>query len=197
VSDVLTVAREHFPDWYPLVLCGFRTGSASCSGCSGAIWIGEKASSTFNAHGCAPRGRRRKNGEDRTVDMSQQLRAELRLWRLKQSQVWMKRGLSRPAVVFPSTVGTPLDDSNVRKAFAAILRKADVRHRNVHAMRHTFISLLLQLGESPAYLQKQAGHKSMDITINVYGHFIPGGNRAAVDRLDDVSPKRGKASTAA
>jgi hypothetical protein len=26
-------------------------------------------------------------------------------------------------------------------------------------------------------VQKQAGHKSMDITINVYGHFIPGGNR--------------------
>ena len=27
----------------------------------------------------------------------------------------------------------------------------------------------------------------MDITINVYGHFMPGGNRAAVDRLDDIA----------
>jgi hypothetical protein len=26
----------------------------------------------------------------------------------------------------------------------------------------------------------------MDITINVYGHFMPGGNRSAVDRLDDT-----------
>jgi hypothetical protein len=30
----------------------------------------------------------------------------------------------------------------------------------------------------------------MDITINVYGHFIPGGNRSAVDRLDDTLPER-------
>lgn len=102
----------------------------------------------------------------------------------------MKRGLKRPDLVFPSNVGTPFDDANVRKFFAAIVKKADLRHRNMHAMRHTFISLLLQNGESPAYVQKQAGHKSMDITINVYGHFIPGGNRSAVDRLDDMLPEK-------
>jgi integrase len=60
----------------------------------------------------------------------------------------------------------------------------------MHAMRHTLISLLLQNGESPAYVQKQAGRKSMDITINVYGPFIPGRNRSAVDRLDDLLPER-------
>ena len=57
-------------------------------------------------------------------------------------------------------------------------------------MRHTFVSLLLQNGESPAYVSKQAGHRSMDITINVYGHFMPGGNRNAVDRLDDTLPEK-------
>lgn len=93
-------------------------------------------------------------------------------------------------MAFPSTVETPHDDSKARKAFAAIERKADLRHGGIHAMRHTFISLLLQNGESPAYVQKQAGHKSMDITINVYGHFMPGGNRAAVDRLDETEPER-------
>jgi integrase len=92
-------------------------------------------------------------------------------------------------VIFPLSVGTPLDDSNVRKAFMAIVKKADLRHRSIHAMRHTFISLLLQLSESPAYVQKQARHKSMDITINVYGHLMPGGIRAAVDRLDDMPRK--------
>lgn len=39
-------------------------------------------------------------------------------------------------------------------------------------------------------MQKQAGHKSMDITINVYRHFIPGGNRSDVDRLDDLMPEK-------
>ena len=65
-------------------------------------------------------------------------------------------------------------------------------------MRHTYISLLLQNGESLAFVQKQAGHKSMDITLNVYGHFIPGGNREAVDRLDEKpSTTRTKAEPAA
>ena len=29
------------------------------------------------------------------------------------------------------------------------------------------------------------GHKSIQITVDIYGHLVPGGNRAAVDRLDD------------
>jgi integrase len=80
--------------------------------------------------------------------MSHQLRAELRLWHAKQSQAWLKRGLKRPDLVFPSNVGTPFDDANVRKVFTVLVKKADLRHRNLHAMRHTFISLLLQNGES-------------------------------------------------
>jgi hypothetical protein len=50
--------------------------------------------------------------------------------------------------------------------------------------------LLLQNGESPANVQKQAGHNSMDMTINVYGYFIPGGNPSAVDGLDDILPEK-------
>lgn len=113
-----------------------------------------------------------------------QVRAELWLWRRRQAAACLKRGLSRPKLVFPSTVGTPLDYNNVHKEFVAVVRKAELRHRSPHAMRHTFISLLLQKGASPAYVQKQAGHKSMDLTLNVYGHFVPGGNRQLVDLLD-------------
>jgi hypothetical protein len=43
-------------------------------------------------------------------------------------------------------------------------------------------------GESPAYVSKQAGHASIKITVDLYGHWIPGANRQAVDRLDDPEP---------
>ena len=61
-------------------------------------------------------------------------------------------------------------------------------------MRHTFISLLLQRGASLAYVQKQAGHKSMDITLNTHGHFVPGGNRSAgVDLRDaQIEPRQAR-----
>jgi len=29
------------------------------------------------------------------------------------------------------------------------------------------------------------GHHSIQVTADIYGHLVPGGNRAEVDRLDD------------
>ena len=36
-------------------------------------------------------------------------------------------------------------------------------------------------------MKEQLGHSSISVTVDVYGHLVPGGNRAAVDRLDDAS----------
>ncbi len=58
-----------------------------------------------------------------------------------------------------------------------------------HDLRHTFGSLLIQAGVSPAYVQKQMGHRSIQITIDVYGHLIPGENVAWIDTLDKIPQK--------
>jgi len=29
------------------------------------------------------------------------------------------------------------------------------------------------------------GHHSIKVIVDIYGHLVPGGNKAAVDRLDD------------
>ena len=86
--------------------------------------------------------------------------------------------------VFPSLAGTPFGHSNVsRRLWTPLLNKAELHHPEIHAMRHTFASLHLQNGASLAWVQKQLGHRSMDITLNVYGHFIPGGQQGEADRL--------------
>jgi len=54
----------------------------------------------------------------------------------------------------------------------------------IHDLRHTFASLLIQQGESLVYVKQQMGHHSIRVTVDTYGHLVPGGNRAAVDRLD-------------
>ena len=33
-------------------------------------------------------------------------------------------------------------------------------------------------------MKDQLGHHSIKVTVNVYGHLVPGANKAAVDRLD-------------
>ena len=47
------------------------------------------------------------------------------------------------------------------------------------------MSLLLQQGESPAYVQRQLGHASIQLTVDTYGKWLPMGNKTAVNRLDD------------
>ena len=35
------------------------------------------------------------------------------------------------------------------------------------------------------YVKDQLGHESIKMTVDVYGHLVPGDNVQAVDRLDD------------
>jgi integrase len=82
--------------------------------------------------------------------------------------------------------GQLLDKNNWRKrVFYRTLEKAGLRQIRVHDLRHTFASLLIQAGESLAYVRDQLGHHSIKVTVDIYGHLAPGGNKAAVDRLDD------------
>ena len=64
-----------------------------------------------------------------------------------------------------------------------------LRKFRFHDLRHTFGSLLIQVGVPPAYVQRQMGHRSIQITIDVYGHLIPGENVAWIDTLDKTSQK--------
>ena len=36
------------------------------------------------------------------------------------------------------------------------------------------------------YVRDQLGHSTIKITVDVYGHLVPGGNKSAVVRLDDT-----------
>ena len=69
-------------------------------------------------------------------------------------------------------------------------------HFSPHCLRHTFASLLLQQGESPAYVQRQLGHASIQLTVDTYGKWLPMGNKAAVDRLDDQNGSKVAAKAA-
>jgi integrase len=74
-------------------------------------------------------------------------------------------------------------------------RKVGLQKFRFHDLRHTFDSLLIQAGVSSAYVQKQMGHRSIQVTIDVYGHLIPGENVAWIDTLDST-PKKVAATNA-
>ena len=68
--------------------------------------------------------------------------------------------------------------------------KAGLREICFHDLRHTFGSLLIQDGASLTYVKEQMGHSSIQITLDTYGHLIPGADIAWVDRPDSkTSPQ--------
>ena len=54
---------------------------------------------------------------------------------------------------------------------------------------HSYASLLIQNGASLAYVKDQMGHASIQTTVDVYGHLVPGANKHEVDRLDEILAK--------
>jgi integrase len=70
--------------------------------------------------------------------------------------------------------------------FYALLEKAKLRQIRFHDLRHKYASLLIQNGESLAYVKEQLGHSSIQVTVDVYGHLVPSANRAALDKLDAI-----------
>ena len=131
-----------------------------------------------------------KSGHGRTVDMSSQLAQALQALLVARKAETLRLGRKGvPEWVFCSTRGTILSDANVRRAFKVVLKKAKLPpHFTPHGLRHSFASLLLQAGESPAYVQRQLGHASIQLTVDTYGKWLPMGNKSAVDRLDDAIP---------
>lgn len=79
----------------------------------------------------------------------------------------------------------PLEPNRVREAFFQALKHAGLWRIRFHDLRHSFASWLIANGESLAYVKEQLGHHSIQITVDTYGHLVPGANRKAVNALDD------------
>ena len=131
-----------------------------------------------------------KNGKSRRVDIWQQLTDTLRELQLQRKAETLRKGWGKvPEWVFIFEAVKPLILSHWRKGvFDRALEKAKLRKVRIHDLRHSYASMLIQAGESLAYVRDQLGHHSIKVTVDIYGHLAPEGNKEAVDRLDDTAP---------
>ncbi len=75
----------------------------------------------------------------------------------------------------------PYSQRKVQYQMKKICASAGLRVRNPHDLRHTYATRLLMAHQSPAYVQKQLGHHSIAMTVDTYGHWIPGEGRGQLD----------------
>ena len=55
----------------------------------------------------------------------------------------------------------------------------------IHDLRHSHISLLIDMGFSAVAIADRVGHESIDITYQ-YAHLFPSKQTEMADRLDDL-----------
>jgi integrase len=181
------LANSH-PRWYPYFLFLARTGLRL--GESLAVEVPDVLFDarliTVNKAMSKGKVQMPKDGESREVDLSRQLTDVLKAMIAERRQRNFSLGKPMPDLLFPTENGGVINRAHIIRAIERTLRKANLpMHFSAHSFRHTFASQLLQMGESPAYVQRQLGHSSIKMTVDTYGKWLPAGNKNAVDRLDE------------
>lgn len=162
--SVLEAMKAHSPDTvYPFIYCLAHTG-ARREEVRLLKWEHidfETGYITF---------RNTKNGRDRSIRMGASLSAFLRS--LPRISEW----------VFMSQFGWLLSRSQIDETIEILQRKHPTMKRwRCHDLRHTFAFNFLKRGGDMYALKAILGHRSIELTIDLYGHFT-------AEHVQNVSP---------
>jgi integrase len=117
----------------------------------------------------------------RTVPISNRLTAMLKVWKLKSK-------FKRPDdLIFSNGAGHHVGHDNlVKRYFQPLFAKLETAHKNDpmnvsppprrfnwHALRHFAVSCWIEAGFAPKTVQTFAGHASLQVTMDRYGHMFP------------------------
>jgi integrase len=133
----------------------------------------------------------------RTIPLAGELVAQLRDWRARS------RFSSDDDFIFAGESGRWVSQSNIRKRqFYPLFDKIAKKHVSDphkypapkrctwHALRHFAISSWIEAGLSPKAVQTFAGHSSLQITMDRYGHLFPSENHLiAMNAISDQLSK--------
>ena len=130
-----------------------------------------------------------KNKKSRTIRLGRVAIEALEAHRDRQAEeVASAKGLWRnPEVVFASTIGTPLDPSNlVDRSLKPLLKGAGLPSIRFHDLRHACATLLFSEGVPIKVVQEVLGHSSVSVTMDVYSHVLPDMQERAAAAIDDL-----------
>lgn len=77
-----------------------------------------------------------------------------------------------PGLLFTAPDGRPVGESVIDWALKSTCRKAGLRPRHMHELRHHYASVLIAGGENPKVVQQRLGHKDVMTTLRTYAHLF-------------------------
>ena len=125
----------------------------------------------------------------RKINLPQIVVSALGRHRARQSQGRLLAGpewVDDWGLVFVTRRGTPIDASNLVRAWHQLLERAGLPRCRFHDLRHTAASLLLSQHVDPRVVMEILGHSQISLTMNTYAHVMPALQREAADSMDRV-----------
>lgn len=190
----LVVAKDQGADWYALwcvlLMCGVRPSEALA-----LKWddvegdtLRVRRALTQVGKGKYVEGPPKTRKGNRPIALPHPATVALQEHRTQQARAILKKGprYKREGFVFASSAGTPLDLTRVRYKWKRALQAAGLPPLRLYDARHTHATTLIMAGVNPKVVQERLGHANISITLDTYTHVLPGRDREAADRLDEV-----------
>jgi integrase len=103
-----------------------------------------------------------------TIQRLREQEEKVRMLKQLKGADWQEHNL-----VFPSSIGTPIEPTNLNRRFKKLLKNASLPQYRFHELRHTHASLLLLQGTHPQIVSERLGHSDIATTLRLYSHVIP------------------------
>jgi integrase len=113
-------------------------------------------------------GRRAITLGDGTIDKLHEHWQRQNIERAVAGRRWQENDL-----IFPSSIGTPKNQSGLYKEFDDFLKKIGLPKIRFYDLRHTSATLLLNHGIAPIIASRRLGHYKVSMTLDIYGYLIP------------------------
>lgn len=116
----------------------------------------------------------------------------LKEWKLLQREERKKnlQNYHEQGYVFTGKYGEPLRPDSMSNRFKVLISKYGRKDMTFHKLRHSYASMLLELGEDIKTIQENLGHANLNTTANIYTHILEKIKERAARKLDGFSIRK-------
>jgi len=107
----------------------------------------------------------------------------------KKEQMWRN---GKYNFILSHENGEPFNPWSMQNWWKRFLKRHGLDYINIHALRHTSATLLINEGVHPKVISERLGHSNISTTMDVYGHVLQEADERSTQLLDEALERETK-----